>query len=363
MLLPEQHNLPIDKLSNIFKDTVASYKYYWFISILDSFVIKGKSKINVWDLVSEMVGNAWYPIHYFHISFGKLDSLDQQIRTLHRQVAISIDKNKEEVVRELQNYPDQKLIRKELMVFTKNVPFRFLYPWIKTSDDKLMAQRSMSFENDCLYALSKEGRDWFVTINPLWHDYLSRNYAILKDFAFWNLAHFVQNRNPNMPNVINKLIKPLERGSLTKQRNFWNRALKAQGGMKCIYTDQPLTAGQYDLDHFIPWSFVAHDKIWDLLPADPSINSSKSNKLPDLDLYLGKFAIEQQKAIRTIYRQTQNDPLFGEFAEDIAPVSELVTMEKESLISLYHKVFNIMYQNALYSKFETWNYSPTPQTL
>lgn len=71
--------------------------------------------------------------------------------------------------------------------------------------------------------------------------------------------------------------------------------------MQCIYTKKLLMPKEYDLDHFIPWSFVVHDQIWNLLPADSSISSSKSNKLPDLDIYLAKLAKEQQKAVSIIY--------------------------------------------------------------
>lgn len=35
MFLPEYHNLPTDKLGCIFKDTTATYKYFWFLSILE----------------------------------------------------------------------------------------------------------------------------------------------------------------------------------------------------------------------------------------------------------------------------------------------------------------------------------------
>ena len=93
-----------------------------------------------------------------------------------------------------------------LRVFTLNVPFRFLRPWIDTSDDKQVVERSQTFENVCLYALKKEQNEWWVEINPAWSDYLKENYRILMDFAYWNLTLFLQTRNPNVPNIPNKLI-------------------------------------------------------------------------------------------------------------------------------------------------------------
>jgi len=358
MYLPEYHKLPTDKLGCIFNNTTATYKFYWFISILDLFVAKGKEKMVIWDIIAEMIGNAWYPIHYFHISFGKLDSLDRQIREIRDFTDLPIDKNKNELVAELLNNPNQKAIRRILRVFTNNVPFRFLRPWIDTSDDNQMAKRSELFENDCLYSLTRENSEWVITINPVWHDYLRKNYSILKDFAYWNLANFIQARNPNVPNIPGKLIKPIERNALAKQHKFWDKVIQSQRGIKCIYTNKLLQVGDYDLDHFIPWSFVAHDQIWNLMPSDSSINSSKSNKLPNLDAYLSKLAIQHQKAVSIIYQQNPSDKLLEDYFTIIERPYELIDMERDSLLSVFSKTFYPLYQIASNMSFETWTYNP-----
>ena len=357
MQLPEYHNLSTDKLGCIFKDTSATYKFYWFISILDLFVMKGKDKMVIWEIIAEMIGNAWYPIHYFHLSFGKQDSLDKQIREIRDYTNIAIDRNKNELVEEILQHPNQKAIRKMLRVFTHNVPFRFLRPWIDTSDDALMAKRSESFENNCLYSLERENGEWMITINPVWYDYLRKNYGILRDFAYWNLVNFIQARNPNVPNIPNKLIKPIERNSLTKQHRFWDVVIKAQRGINCIYTNKVLMPGDYALDHFIPWSFVTHDQIWNLMPADSSINSSKSDKLPDLDVYLMKLAEEHQKAISIIYHHNPSDKLLEDYCNIIERPADLIEMDKEHLRTVFGKTFYPLYQIASNMSFETWKYN------
>lgn len=52
---------------------------------------------------------------------------------------------------------------------------------------------------------------------------------------------------------------------------------------KCFYCDKPLSNGKRNthVDHFIPWSFVQSDQLWNLVLACPSCNSSKSDKLPN----------------------------------------------------------------------------------
>lgn len=117
-----------------------------------------------------------------------------------------------------------------------------------------------------------------------------------------------------------------------------------------------LTVGHYDLDHFIPWSFVAHDQIWNLMPADSSINSSKSNKLPDLDAYLQKLAIEHQRAVTIIYHQNSSDKLLEDYCTLIDNPYELIGMEPDTLLSVFSKTFTPLYQIASNMSFETWNY-------
>lgn len=61
----------------------------------------------------------------------------------------------------------------------------------------------------------------------------------------------------------------------------WNRVRKLWEGVlelrevRDVFTEEPVVSGQYDVDHFIPWSFVMNDELWNLMPMDPSLNSSK----------------------------------------------------------------------------------------
>ncbi|MDY5576621.1 MAG: HNH endonuclease domain-containing protein [Lachnospiraceae bacterium] len=40
-----------------------------------------------------------------------------------------------------------------------------------------------------------------------------------------------------------------------------------------------MTENDISIDHFVPWSYVAHDEMWNLNPTTKSINSSKRNNL------------------------------------------------------------------------------------
>ena len=73
--LPQAKTLSVESLTRIFKNTSATYKFYWFMGILDLYVKRGMTRMNIWDLMVEMTANAWYPVCYFRLSFGKNDSL------------------------------------------------------------------------------------------------------------------------------------------------------------------------------------------------------------------------------------------------------------------------------------------------
>ena len=69
-----------------------------------------------------------------------------------------------------------------------------------------------------------------------------------------------------------------------------------------VFTEQPIVPKQYDVDHFIPWSFVVNDELWNLMPMDSSLNSSQSNRLPKWNPFFERFARNQFLMYGLIYK-------------------------------------------------------------
>jgi hypothetical protein len=356
MTIPQDYILPINRLSHVFDKTVASYKFFWFLSILQIHAKENILRMSIWDIVIRMVANSWYSVHYFKLSFGKSDSLFKIVMELHHLTRIPIDTGVEEVIEGLSNSFSVPGVRRQLKILTNNVPYRFLRPWIDTSDDRAVVECSHKLDKDCLYALRKEENEMFVELNPRWDNYLHQHYSILIDFAYWNLVLFLQKFNPNVPNIPNKLIKPLERTSLKKQHDFWNAIIDIDGPRHCIYTGQTLYKDDYDLDHFIPWSFVSHDLLWNLIPSDGSINSSKSNRLPVLDIYLPKLANMQQKALQVAVHSGRRFNILDDYLSLGYTPKNLVEMSSSDFLALYERTFNPINQIALNMGFEVWKY-------
>ena len=293
--LPNSNSLPVNLLAACFNSTSATYKFYWLISIIQT-VEEGNLKISKKDLFSRMISNAWYTVNYFHVSFGKQDLIQDTIQIVNQIEKIAIDEKQQVVYKKL-SLTTNKETEKQLLHFNKNVPHWFLSPWFQRMDKNEIYQASKSFSENCLYALYNDR----IEINPNWENYLISNSRLLKDFCYWNLALFLQSKNPNVPDIPNKLIKPAQRSGLTTQRKgFWDLVVKELGSVNCIYTGEKLTVGNYAVEHFIPYNFVSHDLIWNLIPADKSFNSFKSDKLPPLEKYFDSFFDMQKTAIKIV---------------------------------------------------------------
>jgi hypothetical protein len=323
MQLPKSNGLPVNLLAACFNNTSATYKYYWLISILQE-VENGNLKIFKRNLFARMISNAWFTVNYFHVSFGKQDLIQDAIQVVNEIEKIAIDEKRHIVFQKLTSTTNKETER-QLWHFNKNVPHWFLSPWFQKKDKNEIYEASKFFKENCLYAL----HEYEIEINPEWVNYLTDNTRVLKDFCYWNLALFLQSKNPNVPDIPNKLIKPVKRNGLTKQRTqFWDLVVQELGSVVCIYTGEKLTIGNYAVEHFIPYNFVSHDLIWNLIPANKSFNSSKSDKLPPLEKYFNSFFELQKSAIEIVKGKNPNSKLLEDYLTIFPDLDKSFSKEK-----------------------------------
>lgn len=340
-------------LSTVFNNTVGTYKFFWFLSLLDLVCQHNCSRFSDRDIVARMVASAWYPRAYFRLSFGFQEKLASVIDELH---ALGIDS-------QINNHPGNVaefllesgyLTKAMCKSLTRHVPTRFLNPWLNTSNDLEIQRLSRSWHNQCLYSISKDRNGYIYEINPLWTDYLKRHYAVLSDFTRWHLLRFLQQRNPNVPNIADKLVATDQRPSMAQQRKFWSFVMKNQQGVESLYTGEILHEMKgCDLDHFMPWSFVAHNQLWNLVPTEKSINCSKNDRLPDIEL-LPKMAEIQRQAIHTYIDFGGKAKSLEDFCDLGIDTRTLLSLNDQEFLNLYKDTFIPMRQIALNMGFETW---------
>lgn len=255
-----------------------------------------------------MVALAWYPSNYFRLSFGKVDQLARCVAALKSESALPNNEKMETIAAAaLRILADGSgsAVYADLKARAKYVPYRFLAPWFSGDTSGLndseynkkiamLAEKNFQHhENLPLYRFSRTGRE--IEIQPRWRGYLRRHLAILQSFVDWHLLQYVQKLNPNVPGIANKLFAP-EKRSLTLAKSFWS----VVGSTQCIYTGQEVRIDDADLDHFLPWSFVAHDLLWNIIPVAATANRAKSDSLPDLQTYLLPFAGRQYEAMQKV---------------------------------------------------------------
>lgn len=302
--------LPINNLidSRIFSrlldddKMVASYKMYWLLGILEEVSI-GNTEIEFKKLIARMIVYAWYPQQQFRLNFGFSDNLKKPIGYVASMNVFPANCNEKELLDFLYKSEDKEL-NKMMKELTYNVSYRLLSPFFKIIEFKnsLIVELSQG-SGTCLYKIIKGEKDKIV-INDCWITYLKENYRVIKAWIYYKLICFLQKRNPNVPAIAFKLEAPKKR-MLKDATELWKQIISVNK-LKDIYTGYGFTEaafqehGVLSIDHFIPWSFVLHDQMWNLVPTFKNINSKKSDKLLSYDNYIEEFCNTQYKAFSYI---------------------------------------------------------------
>ena len=147
----------------------------------------------------------------------------------------------------------------------------------------------------------RKGLETSILLDDAWSRMFADQCEILLGWIRYQKVRYLQNRNPGVPGIIYKL-EPENAGirKLQNARKLWTMVMDRREILD-IYNGQRLNDIGFDLDHFVPWSYVASDELWDLLPMDSSLNSSKSNRLPVWDQYFRNYAENQFRMYETVF--------------------------------------------------------------
>ena len=142
-----------------------------------------------------------------------------------------------------------------------------------------------------------------VYFHPEWIKMIQNNTVSILGWIQYEKVRWLQNNNPEMPGLVYKLAPMDEKmRKLAHVRKLWEGILEVHE-VRDVFTGKPVEPKQYDIDHFIPWSFVMNDELWNLVPMGASVNSSKSNRLPQWDPFFVMFAENQYLMYRLIHER------------------------------------------------------------
>lgn len=77
----------------------------------------------------------------------------------------------------------------------------------------------------------------------------------------------------------------------------------------------------------MPYNFVSHDLNWNLVPAHPSINSSKSDKLPRLTEFFDPFFEIQRRSFEIVFKKAPHSKYIEQYLT-IFPYTDGLLIEK-----------------------------------
>jgi len=134
-----------------------------------------------------------------------------------------------------------------------------------------------------LYEFDNRG----ITITSDFRTFIKENNKALDQLAIGAWVKFTE-KYTSAPRIYEKIqgLKP-KRSALKPYRDFF----LDQGETQCFYCSNPLKKTP-EVDHVVPWSFIAEDKVWNLVLACNNCNgmNGKSNRTPT-DKFIKKLEL------------------------------------------------------------------------
>ena len=371
MFLPYEENLEIRYLNRIFDRSRISncYKYFWFMAIIDR-LSEEKTVFSYDELITEMVVIAWYMVAEYNLRLGPsntTDNLEEAVKYLYRELyqeRVPSTVRKDELRTILQNEKDRKFIGFKDKL-TNNVPYCLQSPFYNPQNKLLKSPgkntiAEINQEKRLMYYFreyQKLGTQ--IVIEDAWADYMIRNREILMAWARFNLVGYLQDRNPLVPGLADKILPPCTR-NLTRVKKYWDSVILADDSLRDIYEHVPLSGISISIDHFIPWQYVAHDELWNLSPTSKSINSTKGNRLPNWEKYFERLLELEYKAyqLRDSYSVVAKE--FDKCAQyhinnpDVRNALYTAGLDKDEFRTRLYNIIRPEYESAKKCGFREW---------
>lgn len=266
MQLPCSEELNIEYLGRLFDNTSECYKFFWFKAIVAK-VTEGKQEISYEELVDEMIADAWYMVTEYHLNLGPKDTLEAVVNLIKQKYPELKSCEKKTAILDLLKNTQDRDINSKKRTLTYNVPYRLQSPFMPSmkgkewdvSESNLIAKINQE-QRLMYYFTALNGLSTSIIVNDDWANYIIKNQEIIRGWLEYNMILYIQKRNPSVPGIADKLYPPQER-KLEKVKKYWKLIIGLEP-VREIYGNEILTEKDISIDHFVPWSYVAHDEIW-----------------------------------------------------------------------------------------------------
>jgi hypothetical protein len=355
------------------QNMVTSYKAFWLKGILAEVVSSQARTISFDRTVCRMIAEAWFPLIQYKLNFGVQDQLGKVVTYLESTYHYGSDVKKDKLLN-LLYYSDELACDKEFQRLKENfyqmVPYRLINPFFTNQTAGIKDQK----KNRLIVDLSLRSEEIFykiddelktITIGEDWIEYIMENQSILFGWLGYRLTEYLQNKNLSVPNILLKLEPPTNRNH-SRATKYWKEAAMRRplnelySGIR-LMPENYSEFGAFSIDHFVPWSFVLHDELWNLVPIFKTTNSSKGNRLPNLDKYLNEFArmhydtFMHMRQIPSKHRVLEDYTNLGGNLNTLEILNVSNNINPDMFIDAIIKTVTPIYQIAYNQGFEVWD--------
>lgn len=235
------------------------YKFYWLEAIVD-LISRGITETTFDELINEMIANAWYSVREFHIHLSGVqadglvrDGLERAVLQLAELSNLPANTSRVEIMNAIGEYDAELRQAKEQL--TNMVPYRALAGFFSKSSEKTdwgsvrrLTEYIRRINQTVVvlpYTLGESSRlKKEVYFHPEWIKMIQDNTVSILGWIQYEKVRWLQNNNPEVPGLVYKLA-----------------------------------------------------------PMGASVNSSKSNRLPQWDPFFVMFAENQYLMYRLIHER------------------------------------------------------------
>lgn len=148
-----------------------------------------------------------------------------------------------------------------------------------------------------------------LRLHPAVHKFMMNYQRLIIHLTNYHMAAMIESLNevPSINYLLGKVESIAKRTSLKP----FEKLLLSYFDATCFYCQKPLKKGirETHVDHFIPWSFVQSDQIWNLVLSCNQCNLKKSDKLPVrafVDVIVERNEVLQQTGDAQVVRWMEN---------------------------------------------------------
>lgn len=181
-------------IKTIFDKKATSYKYFWFLAIISLAKEHDVLAVTYKDIVIRMAAMAWPLVFEDELSLGKSDMMSSYLSSVQKATRLIPAATSNVVENHIKMHYESKGIDKLLSPLLKNVPYRFLSPWVKYTSDQEVIAESNRRDFTGMYALL----DDYILLNEDWWDYIQDNYDELCRFTTQSFVDYVKQYNDAM---------------------------------------------------------------------------------------------------------------------------------------------------------------------